>query len=131
MSSLFTLGLCSGSGSAVMSKKRSKRTESASLRALIDEQLAAAAREILVLLTEPHAAARLKQLVTERLAAAAEQIVTAYEASRAGTAPEEPGESAGPVPTPASGSEAFCRVTWCLCAVVSRHSDVIIKVSQL
>lgn len=79
-----------------MSKKRSKSTESRNLRALIDEQLTAAAEEIFWLLKERRQAGmeELKQLVAERITAAVEHIFTEFEATRAAErGPEEPGES--------------------------------------
>lgn len=79
-----------------MSKKRSKSDENRNLRAVIDEQLTAAAREIFWLLQERAQAdvEQLKERVTERITAAVEHIFTAFEASRAsGGGVEEPGES--------------------------------------
>ncbi|XP_068189775.1 uncharacterized protein [Antennarius striatus] len=75
-----------------MSKKRSKSSDSHGLRAAIDEQLAAAAREIFWLLKERRQAAveELKALVTERITAAVEHIFTVFEATRA--ADRESGE---------------------------------------
>lgn len=84
-----------------MSKKRSRNTENRSLRAVIDQQLAAAAEEIFRLLKERGQAEleRLKELVTERITAAVEEIFTVLRATRAaGREPEEPGESPTPVP---------------------------------
>lgn len=62
---------------------------------MIDEQLAAAAREIWTLLQErPEAATeRLKELVTERLTAAVKIIFTVFQKIRGERATEEPGES--------------------------------------
>lgn len=62
---------------------------------MIDEQLAAAAREVWTLLQgRPEAATeRLKELVTERLAAAVNIIFTAFQKIRGERATEEPGES--------------------------------------
>lgn len=79
-----------------MSKKRSKSGESRNLRAVIDEQLTAAAHEVFWLLQERAQTdvEQLKELVTERITAAVEHIFTAFEASRAaGGGAEEPGES--------------------------------------
>lgn len=82
-----------------MSKKRSKAVASRSLRSVIDEQLAAAAREIWTLLQEPDAATeRLKELVAERLAAAVNVIFTVFQKIRGEGATEEPGERANPTP---------------------------------
>lgn len=79
-----------------MSKKRSKSDEYWNLRAVIDEQLTAAAHEIFLLLQErAHTdVEQLKELVTERITAAVGFIFNVFEASRAvdGGA-EEPGES--------------------------------------
>lgn len=79
-----------------MSKKRSKAVASRDLRAAIDEQLAAAAREIFRLLREradaDADADQLKALVTERLAAAVESIFTVFQKIRGARAAEEPGE---------------------------------------
>lgn len=62
---------------------------------MIDEQLAAAAREVWTLLHErPEAATELlKELVTERLAAAVDVIFTAFQKIRGERASGEPGES--------------------------------------
>lgn len=122
-----------------MSKKRSKSTESRNLRAVIDEQLTAAAEEIFWLLKERRQTdvEELKRLVTERITAAVEQIFTEFEATRAAErGPEEPGEnlraepgadgtdrvridlttgrkrSADPVKRAACCSRAFSRSVW-------------------
>lgn len=92
-----------------MSKKRSRNTENRSLRALIDQQLAAAAEEIFRLLKERGQAEleRLKELVTERITAAVEEIFTALRATRAAERePEEPRES--PRPGPGAGRAGWC-----------------------
>lgn len=86
-----------------MSKKRPRNTENRSLRAVIDQQLAAAAEEIFRLLKERGQAELegLKELVTERITAAVEEIFTALRGTRAAERePEAPGES------PRSGSRA-------------------------
>lgn len=83
-----------------MSKKRSKSVASRNLRAVIDEQLTAAAQEIFTLLQEradtdtdtDADAERLKELVTERVTAAVEIIFSVVQKMRAGRA-EEPGET--------------------------------------
>lgn len=78
-----------------MSKKRSKTTESRSLRAVVDAQLAAAAEEIFWLLKERRQAdvEQLKRLVAERITAAVNNIFTVFEATRAAERePEEPGQ---------------------------------------
>lgn len=77
-----------------MSKKRSKTAASRDLRAAIDGQLAAAAREIFRLLQEradgdPE---QLRPLVAERVAAAVEGIFTVFQEIRGARAAEEPGE---------------------------------------
>lgn len=79
-----------------MSKKRCKSSESRSLRAAIEQQLAAAAEEIFRLLKERRLTdvEQLKELLTERITAAVEQIFTVFEATRAAErGPEEPGET--------------------------------------
>lgn len=94
------LALCS----AEMSKKRSRNTENRSLRAVIDQQLAAAAEEIFRLLKErgPAELEVLKELVTERITAAVEEIFTALRAIRPAEREQEaPGES--PRPGPGAG----------------------------
>lgn len=77
-----------------MPKKRSKSVASRNLRAVIDEQLTAAAQEIFTLLQEraDTDAERLKELVTERVTAAVEIIFSVVQKIRAERA-EEPGET--------------------------------------
>lgn len=94
---LFTSCSLSGRDSAKMSKKRPKTTASRNLRAVIDEQLTAAALEIFQLLRESADTdvVTLKELVTERVTAAVETIFTVFQASRADRAAEDPGELLG------------------------------------
>ena len=87
-----------------MSKKRSKSTEIRSLRAVIDQQLAAVADHIYRLLKERGQAKleELKELVTERITAAMEEIFTAFRATGMDDrGPEGPGD----YPRPGSGEE--------------------------
>lgn len=86
-----------------MSTKRPKGDEYWNLRAVIDDQLTAAAHEIFLLLQErvQTDVEQLRELVTERITAAVEFIFTVFEASRAGDeAAEEPGESPAADPEP-------------------------------
>ncbi|KAM9839078.1 uncharacterized protein ACBR49_017743 [Aulostomus maculatus] len=81
-----------------MSKKRCKGSDSRSLRAVVEQQLAAAAEQILRLLEErgQAGAEKLKELVAERITAAVEVILTVFEAtSAARRGPEEPGQTEG------------------------------------
>ncbi|XP_040909624.1 uncharacterized protein LOC121192125 [Toxotes jaculatrix] len=84
-----------------MSKKRSKASETRSLRAVIDQQLTAVADHIVWLLKERGQAdlEELKELVTERVTAAVEEIFTAFRATRAADRdPEGHGQSPRPGP---------------------------------
>lgn len=84
-----------------MSKKRSKSSESRSLRAAIDQQLTAAADHIFWLLKERGQAQleELRELVTERITAAVEEIFTAFRATRTPRGePEGPGDRPRPGP---------------------------------
>lgn len=81
-----------------MSKKRSS---SRSLKAAIEQQLAAAAQEIFWLLQERRQAEpeQLRGLLTERITAAVELILTAFEASRGAERElQKSGESSGAEP---------------------------------
>lgn len=87
-----------------MPKRRSKSGANRNLRAVIDEQLTAAAHEIFLLLREcAHAnVEQLRERVTERITAAVERIFSAFQASKAAdSGAEEPGESPRAEPEPA------------------------------
>lgn len=86
-----------------MSKKRSKTAEAQNLRAVIDQQLAAAAEHIFWLLKERGQAEleQLRELITERITAAVEEIFTAFRATRT-----TDGDAEGPGDSPRSGPGA-------------------------
>lgn len=100
-----------------MSQKRSESAAIRSLRSVIDEQLAAAAREIFALLRERAEAdtERLKELVTQRVEAAVRAIFSAFQRSRAAGASEEPGERRGRRTGGVSAVVSLPAVCWCVC----------------